>query len=89
MTDAQTWFRTSSWSRTIDPVTVVKFTDGTVWTSQNSRHKRRSSHENWFQSWDEAHAFLLSEAEEMVRLDKTRLMRSEGKLEEIKAMVRP
>lgn len=89
MTDAQTWFRISTWSETIQPVTVVKFTDSTVWTSQTTRHKRRGSYENWFQSWDEAYAFILNEAEEAVRLARERLSRTENKLAKIKMMVRP
>jgi hypothetical protein len=50
------------------------------------REAKRSEHYNWFDTWGEAHAFLIERAEAEVQALRNRLEQAKGRLGNIKGM---
>ena len=85
MSELETWYCVNGYSgrSLIDAVQVERSTEKSVWVldqhgrrTKSSRYARRSSYDNYFPTWDEAHQFLTEEAEKKRdqarrRLDKT------------------
>ena len=53
------------------------------------RQNKRSGHTNWHDTWEDAHTFLVTEAEREVNALRLRLEHAEGRLDQIKGMKRP
>lgn len=80
----------------IEAVQVERETAAAVWikswtfkgagTGPERRHNKRSTYENYFDTWDEAKAFLLDAAEQQVVNARGRLERATGHLGNVKGM---
>lgn len=81
-----TWYRTR-WNK-IEPVTVQKFTSGSVWID-GRRNARVIEWQGHFQTWEEAHAHLLSQANLDVLQARNALQRAQDVLGNIRGMKRP
>jgi hypothetical protein len=76
----------------IEPVEVVRETKsqvvllrkGIVQTER--REAKRSEYSNWFDTWEEAHAFLIERAEAEVQALRGQLEQAKGRLGNIKGM---
>ena len=55
----------------------------------NRRQNKRSGHANWHDTWEDAHTFLVTEAEREVNSLRLRLDQAKGRLGQIKGMKRP
>lgn len=99
---SETWYRTGGWKQIIEPVEVVKVTEKSVtvveqrWTLDGGvgepakvRHPKRSASYNFFQTWEEAHAYLLDKAEREVNGARLRLNDATGRLGNIKGLKKP
>lgn len=53
------------------------------------REAKRSARQNWHDTWEEAHAFILAEAQASVDSLRRRLERATDKLGNIKGMKKP
>ena len=67
----------------INAVEVERETDTSVWV-EGSRSAKRSSMDNYFDTWTEAHQFLLERAEDSVEIRRDHLALAEKELAEIK-----
>ena len=56
---------------------------------RSSRENKESDWSNWHDTWDEAHAFLIRNAEQKVDACRLALERAKGELGQIKGMKRP
>lgn len=84
-----TWYRARfGWNFEIEPVLVSKCTDMSVWIGGH-RRARTGTWENYFQTWDEAHAQLLKTAEARVQNARDELQRANDKLGNVKGMRKP
>ena len=76
----------------IETVKVVRETAASVYVGEKMggrREAKRSSFYNDFDSWQEAHAFLVSGAESYVEELRMNLERAKGRLGQIRAMKQP
>ena len=78
----------------IENVEVLRETVSSVYVQTGSkkgerREAKRSSFYNDFDSWQEAHAFLVSGAESSVEELRMNLERAKGRLGQIRAMKQP
>lgn len=78
---------TSYGSRIIE-VEVERETESSVWV-KGRRHNKRSEYENYWDSWEDAHSFLLQNAERWVEGARLRLERAKGEYGQIKGMKKP
>jgi len=63
-------------------------TESSVWI-KGSRSAKRSSYENYWDSWQEAHGFIMKKAERDVQCIRMRLEQAKGSLGNIKGMREP
>lgn len=74
----------------IEKVDVVRETDSSVWRldrrGKERRHSKKSSYEIYFDTWHEAHDYLVEKAKGSVGAAKSRLTWAEEKLAKIEAM---
>lgn len=70
----------------IDAVDVAGETSTQIITQQGTRKAKRSSYVNWHDTWEDAHAFLVSNVEKVVVQCQNALADERQKLEQIKAM---
>ena len=81
----------------IDPVEVDRITDKSVWfTTTNAfgaekqrRVARHGSYENYYDTWEEAHADLLAKAEGQLNAARRRLQEAQGHYGNVKGMKKP
>jgi hypothetical protein len=79
------WYKV--WLGKIEPVEVDKFTDKTV--TIKGRRQSRYAWQFFAPTWEEAHAHMLSEAENSLALARRTLERAQGYLDNIKGMTPP
>lgn len=72
----------------IAPVEVERETKTSVWISGDRKNKR-SRWENYYDTWEEAHAALKSQAESVVDNVRVQLANANGKMGNIKGMKEP
>lgn len=77
--------RTGSWRINIEPVEVEKVNDKTVWIN-GRRNARTSNYDNYFDTFEEAKSFLLTEAKSEINKYKTGLEAAEKEYERIQAI---
>ena len=82
-----TWYQAVSAFNQIAPVTVEKFTKASVWIK--GHRVSRTGWRAYFQTWDEAHAYLLSAAEQRVASARRALEIANSALGNIKGMTQP
>jgi hypothetical protein len=77
----------------IDKIEVEKETDASVWYRTNNgalrRAAKRSSYESIFDTWAEAHAFLIDKAEAALIEARRSLQRAQDKYSNVKGMKPP
>jgi len=76
----------------IEPVTVMRETENSVYLAGELREKRedkRSSVYNYFDTWQEAHAFLILRAEVAVSGAQSRLENEERRFRQVRGMKEP
>ena len=79
-------YKTGGWGQDlIEAVEVEKETDKSVWIDGN-RSAKRSGYNNYFDSWGEAHLFLLDKAGRKLDSAKFSLQRAQGEYENIKGL---
>ena len=82
-------FQTGGWGKDlIKRKDIDRATESSVWID-GRRRARRSGYENYFDTWDEAHAFLLDAAEKSLNLARSRLEQRQGSYGNIKGLKRP
>lgn len=89
---AETWFRARIWALKVEPVEVVRETEKTVEIRDGRstfRSHKSSQGEGIFPRWDEAHAFLLNQAELKLENARTALQRAQGAHGRVKGMKKP
>jgi hypothetical protein len=72
----------------IKPVEVERETESSVWIS-GRRQSKRSSYQNYFDSWEEARAFKIEDCEREVAAARRELEYANSKLGNIKGMKKP
>ena len=85
----KTWYRASNWgSPDIVPVQVERESDSSVWI-KGRVHRKYSNSEEYFTTWEKAHAYLCGE----VTIERDRafreLERHELRLANIKSVKKP
>jgi hypothetical protein len=78
----------AAWSTNISEVDVERESGSSVWIA-GRRHAKRSEWENYFDTWEQAHQFLLDLAQEEVDSCRLQLERAKGYLGNIKGMKKP
>ena len=73
---------------TIEEVTVERETESSVWIN-GRRSAKRSSYDNYFDTWREAHECILLIAKKKLRSAKMRVSAAEDRLAKIDSMVEP
>jgi len=86
-------FRTTSHGSSmakIEPIEVIRETEKQVviigWRNKERRLAKQSNYENFFDTWDEAHQFLISHAENLVNAVEERLSNCKANLDRIKGL---
>jgi hypothetical protein len=89
-------YRTGGWGKElIEEVEVERETEQCVWikryptSKEASRHAKRSSYDNFFDTWEEAHAYLREQRLLAVESAKRQLVGAEKLLANIDALKRP
>jgi hypothetical protein len=72
----------------IKPVEVEKESASCVWVG-GRRTNKVSSYDNYFGTWEEAHAYLITEAEKHVNSARLALERAKGAQGNVKGMKKP
>lgn len=98
----ETWFKTESYSIKISTVCVVKVTEKTVTVRSKvfqigkgpekfheRRADKRSTHDNFFPTWEEAHAHLLDRTERQLESVRRRLALAQSEHGNVKGMKKP
>jgi hypothetical protein len=80
----------TAWNE-IEALEVLRETNSQVVRAVGSnaierREAKRSEHYNWFDTWGEAHAFLIERAEAEVQTLRNKLEQAKGRLGNIKGM---
>lgn len=82
-------FRTGEYNKDmIVEVEVERESDSSVWI-KGRRNNKRSTYENYFDSWDEAKAYLLEKAESKAASCRRQLEYANGILGNIKGLKNP
>ena len=86
-------YRTGGSGKEIEALEVVRETDHYItfvaeWWHRKSeqREKKETSHSKWFDTWEEAHAFLLERARKRVFDCEGSLHRAHERLRSVEAM---
>lgn len=69
----------------INRIDVERETASSVWV-HGRRNAKRSSYDNYFNTWEDAHGFLLETAEHELALAQLRLDAARSKLELVKSL---
>ena len=79
-------FRAGGWgNKLIESVEVDRETDNSIFIGKN-RNAKRSSYHNYFDTWDDAKAFLLKNAEDEAASCRRQLEVANGKLGNIRGL---
>lgn len=62
----------------------VYWSDPNLWRGKEQRCAKRSSYENYWDTWEEAHKYLMENAERNLESAKNSLSRAESRLKEVK-----
>ena len=89
-----TWYKVQSYGHIIKPVEVVRFTDKSIWmensfTTLTDRLLRLTDYANYYPTWEEAHAFLLTRFADRVARLKQNTQNANSILGQIKKMTKP
>ena len=68
---------------------VSRVTDKMVFIQGGRRYAKESTYESWHDTWEQAHAYLLSQAQGKVNALRLNLERANGDLGRIKGMKPP
>ena len=79
----------SYFSANIREIEVVRETEHNIWTEEQGQEKKNSSDTKHFNSWDDAHAFLLKNAETITDGLAASLKSASEELAKVKKMVSP
>lgn len=83
-----TWYRARF--EKIEPIVVTRSTSESVWpVGLNSREKRVTDWYGYFPTWEEAHAWLLSNAERKLQTARLRLQYAQGEHGNVVGMKKP
>ena len=77
-----------SWDRDIIAVECERETASSVFIN-GRRNAKRSTYENYYDTWEDAHSALLLAAERRVANYRSELDKTEAALEEIQSMTKP
>lgn len=92
------WYRVNRWNADISPVEVVKETPKQLvvrhheaWRKADieSRRDKRSSSDNYFPTWEEAHAFLMEQADAKLKNARRALEVAQSHHGNVKGMKKP
>jgi hypothetical protein len=81
-------FRASRFGAKVAEVDVERETESSVWID-GSRTSKRSVHENYFDSWEEARDYLLTMAENDLMSARRKLELAQGRVGNIRGMKKP
>lgn len=76
----------------IEPVEVIRETEKMVviaghgWNNKECKEAKRSNYQNFFDTWDEAHQFLVISAENLVAAAEKRLSDCKTNLDKVKGL---
>lgn len=86
----------SSWGRGIEAFEVVKETEKQIvyvsdWCGKRTENRvaKASSYNMWFDTWEEAHAYLVEKANNNVERLRLQLERAKGEAGQIRGMKKP
>lgn len=79
----------ASWRPEIKAVEIERETEHTVTLLDGRRENKVTTWDKYFDSWSEAHAFLMAKAEEKVEAAREKLQRARDVLGNIKGMKKP
>lgn len=88
-------FRTTSHGSSmakIEPIEVIRETEkmvviiGNGWSNKEYKQAKRSDFQNFFDTWDEAHQFLVISAENLVAAAEKRLSYCKTNLDKVKGL---
>ena len=79
----------SYFSATIRVREVIRETDHNIWTEKYGQEKKNTTMKRHFESWNEAHTYLLKRGSEIVRVQRGSLESAEEELEKVKLMESP
>lgn len=83
-----TWYRTWLAFNEIVPVEIERSTENSVWIKER-RVQRTGSYQEYWPTWEEAHARLVKAAEDDLVQARLALQRAEGRLGNIRGMRSP
>jgi hypothetical protein len=81
-------FKTGGGRNLIEPVEVEKETASSVWIN-GRRNNKRSGYDSYFDTWEEAKAYLLEQAERKVAGRRRSLEAANGELGNIRGLKKP
>jgi hypothetical protein len=85
--------RYSTWGPELVEVEVARETDSSVFISRQfggqARHAKRSNGDNYFDTWEEAHAYLMAQALDDLNTARKQLERVQGAFGNVKGMKNP
>ena len=79
-------YRTGKWRTYIEKIEIERETDASVWVD-GRRFGKKTSYDSFFDTWKDAHEFLLRNAERTVVSLERRLEYANERISEIKALV--
>lgn len=79
----------SYFSATISDRNVIRETEHNIWSEERGQEKKNCSMRRHFESWEDAHAYLLGRASGIVKNIRGSLESAEEELEKVKLMVKP
>ena len=91
-------YRTSGWSWRIEQVEVQRETDKSVWVefkndytgkTSVSRSDKNCAQQQFHDTWEAAHAYLLDKAERAAQSARVSLEHANGRLGNVKGMQKP
>lgn len=82
-------FRTGGWgNKLIESVEIDRETETSIFIGK-TRNAKRSSWCSYFDTWEDAHAYLLKKAENAVASARRQLEEANGKLGNIRGLKKP
>lgn len=89
-----TLYKTSSYSREIEPVEVSRVTDKSVWLmrgfdKKERREARFCSYSNYYDSWAEAHQYLMNKHIKKIEYAEENLKRAGKELLDVESLAPP
>lgn len=85
-------YKTGGWKELIEECDALRETEHFVYLKGSLGERRvakRGEYDNYFNSWEEAHNFLLERAEAEVEGYQNRLESAKGRLDNIKVLKKP